>query len=123
MNGKKTNRISPKKSIVHPVMKKRRLRLARAQSSRNAVGLAKRLRTQQGVKSVVVEDHFVFVDYDLMQISEQRIEQEIIASGEKLADYMLEKLRRSWIHYIEDTELENSKITHSACCNRPPPGA
>jgi len=123
MNAKSANNNIAQKPRTQSVLKKRRLRLARTQSRRNANRLAQVLTAQQGIERVEVVDHFVNVSYDLLQITELRIEQEIIASGEQLAEYRLEKLRRAWVHYTEETELENSKITHSACCNRPPPGA
>ncbi len=120
---KKTAHGSPKKLTVQPVIKKRRLKLARAQNGHDAARLSKCLTDQNGVKHIVLEDHVILVTYDLLKITELQIEQAIIASGEKLAEYTLERLRRAWIHYIEETELENINNTHSACCNRPPPGA
>lgn len=123
MNAKTANNNIPQKSRTQSVLKKRRLKLARTQSRSNADRLTQILVAQQGIKRVEIADHFVKVSYNLLQITELRIEQEIIASGEQLAEHRLDKLRRAWVHYTEETELENSKITHSACCNRPPPGA
>ena len=65
------------------------------------------LQSLMGFKSVGFLESSVYVTYDLLQVSLDDIEKNIIASIGKLDDSWTEKIKRGFIHYTEECELEN----------------
>ena len=74
-----------------------------------------------GVKEVRVKKMgYVYVEYDLMKISIKKIENEIIVLGYGISKNLWQRVKRSWIHYSEDTEYENMNLPAPPCCSKPP---
>ena len=60
-----------------------------------------------GIKNIHVEANCVYITYDLLQATVEQIEATTENTGEKLGSGLAEKLKRAFIHYLEDTELDN----------------
>jgi len=60
-----------------------------------------------GIKNIHVEANCVYITYDLLQATVEQIEMTIENTGEKLGSGLAEKLKRAFIHYLEDAELDN----------------
>ena len=103
-------------------MKLRTLKLVDPVSQQSAGLITEQLMALKGVKNVTIESNLIHVTYDLLQVTEQRIEERLNHTDAKLGSGWLERLGRAWIHYSEDTELDNMAAIPAPCCNQPPPG-
>lgn len=52
----------------------------------------------------------LLVTYDLMQATAAQIEQELERAGARLGHGWDKRLRRAFVHYLEDTEVENLEV-------------
>jgi len=106
-------RPSPKQKNMQ-VLKKRALKFKVSISQQQSLTVVESLSKMMGVKKVEVEKNHVYITYDLLQVTEEQIEKEIENSGEILGQSMAEKLRRAFVHYLEDSELSNlEQVDHS----------
>ena len=65
-----------------------------------------------GVKEFNANREAVYVTYDLMEVSLEDIERTIEGVLGKLGSPMVDRIKRGWIHYTEECELEN--LAHPA---------
>jgi len=78
------------------------------------------ISAMMGVRKVQISGSSISVSYDLLEATAEQIEKTIEHTGNKLASGWSARLKRSWIHYTEETELDNLAAGESACCNKPP---
>jgi len=78
------------------------------------------LSEMMGVRDVRVASAKVTVTYDLLEATAEQIENDIEQAGAKLGTGWAGRLKRGWIHYTEENELDNLTVTNMACCNKPP---
>lgn len=98
-------------------LKRRRMRLREPLTSAHAQTLRQALLAMMGVREVDLDaDRCVLeVTYDLVQATAEQIEQELARVGARLGEGWAERLRRAFVHYLEETEVENLEV-------RPRPG-
>jgi len=73
-----------------------------------------------GVQHVHIQKRRVSIDYNLLEVRAEQIENVLSGLGLKLADSWLERLKRNWLHYTENNELDHLASSGTPCCNRPP---
>lgn len=78
------------------------------------------ISAMMGVRKVQISGSSISVSYDLLEAKAEQIEKTIEHTGNKLASGWSARLKRSWVHYTEETELDNLAAGESACCNKPP---
>ncbi|KAF0191471.1 MAG: YHS domain-containing protein [Gammaproteobacteria bacterium] len=117
MHGQKAPRQEGEEAI-----KRRRIHLARSPDAAEETGLRDALSRLMGIKDVVFERDCIAIFYDLLQVTEAQIETALVDAGARLGSGWSERLRRGWVHYAEETQLESMEVTPSTCCNRPPTG-
>ncbi len=104
------------------IVKRRTMRLAEPLDREVTDLLVPYLEEMMGVKSVVVNGDKIDITYDLLQVTEIKIEKALVEIGLQLGGDWLERLCRSWVHDSEETKLENLEAASAPCCNQPPPG-
>ena len=65
------------------------------------------LKKMMGIKEVTIDKNIIRITYDLLEATTAQIETAIQSAGEKLTSSWGEKLKRAFIHYFEETELDN----------------
>ena len=64
-----------------------------------------------GVQAIEIQDdNTVTITYDLLQSTANQLEAKIGNVGAKLGDGWSERLRRSFVHYIEECEVGNLEV-------------
>ena len=104
------------KQMGHEVLKCRRLQLAEPLPAGTDEALKDTLCAMMGIKSVNYDGVRWEISYDLLQTGAEQIERTITEFGVQLGGTWAEKLRRGFVHYVEETELlnlENSGGAHS----------
>lgn len=87
--------------------KARKIKLVKPLTKGGVTQLVNELRALMGVKKVEVTNDEVFVVYDLLQVSLKDIEDVIIRFHGCLQETFTERVRKSFIHYSEECELDN----------------
>lgn len=87
------------------VLKQRTLKLSEPLSSELAGMVIDHIRAMMGIKDVVINGDQIKITYDLLQATEEQIEQEIANSGGVLGQNWADKLRRAFVQYMEETEV------------------
>jgi hypothetical protein len=77
------------------------------------------LKKLKGISQVKIDEEKgeVFVEYDLQEHKEEDIERWMVEAGVLLDDSYMERLKRGWIHYTEDNELDALKAKAHSCCD------
>lgn len=73
-----------------------------------------------GVQDVQVSESKVSVTYDLLEATAVQVEEALEQAGAKLGVGWSERLKRGWVHYTEENELDMLAAADGACCNRSP---
>lgn len=89
------------------VKKAQRIKLVNEVGLDKLPQLSQGLESLMGVEAVDVRGDEVTVIYDLVQISLSEIEDTIVAELGGLREGITDKIRRAFIHYSEECELEN----------------
>ena len=89
------------------VIKERTLRLAAPLTAVQAARVVEELQSMMGVFEVAVAGDRLRIRYDLLQATAEHIARRLTAIGNALEDGLGEKLRRAFVHYLEETELAN----------------
>ncbi len=92
------------------VIKQRCLRLAFPLMARKAGEIENCLQKLLGVKSVNASDDHIDITYDLLLISAEEIEEEIIECGEYLGHSLRDRLERVFIHVEEQSEISSLEV-------------
>jgi YHS domain-containing protein len=89
------------------VVKRRRFKLEQSLTPLDAKVLSKELDGMMGIREVHVEDMIIDVTYDLMEATAEQIEARLVEIGIKLGEEWPERLRRGFIHILEETEVSS----------------
>jgi len=87
--------------------KQRRLKLDRPLPPDTAENVIDAVQTMMGIERIEIDGDVVRITYDLLQATEAQIESEIARAGAVLGGEWSERLRRAFVHYLEETEIEN----------------
>ncbi len=60
-----------------------------------------------GIHNIVIDGNFIDVTYDLLQVTESQIEKNITDADIVLGDDVMEKIRRAFVHFTEEIEVES----------------
>jgi len=104
------------KQTGREVVKCRCLRLARPLPEGADEKLRNILYEMMGIKEVKYDGVRWDISYDLLQATAEQIERTMATFGTQLGDGWGERLRRAFVHYVEETELlnlEDSGDNHS----------
>ncbi len=89
------------------VLKQRSLLLDQSLTQAHAEQLSTALRSLMGIKAIHIEGDRIQITYDLLQVTAQQIEKAIERAGDHLGHGVGGMLKRSFVHYLEETELNN----------------
>jgi len=92
------------KEVGSEVIKTRTIKLAESLPRELADKVVDYIEAMMGIQYVEVHEDCVEITYDLLQVTESQIEDAIAEAGAALGDDWTEKLKRAFVHYIEDTE-------------------
>lgn len=100
------------------VIKKRKLSLSFATSDEVKSRLKNDIGILMGVKTLSFNEGDIHVTYDLLQISLEDIENAIVTSACQLDGAITETIKRGFIHYSEECELDNlARLTKEGGCH------
>lgn len=89
------------------VLKKRKLKLAEPFPKDVYDQFIDYIEDMMGIHSIEINGNCIEISYDLLQATELQIEKKITESGVVLGDDLMEKIRRAFVHYTEETEVES----------------
>lgn len=92
------------------VIKQRRFRLDRPLSAAGANLLGEELRSMMGIKAVDLHGDTVSITYDLIQATAEQLEAKMVEVGVKLGEGWAERLRRGFVHYLEECEVGSLEV-------------
>ncbi len=98
------------KQAGQEVIKRRRLRLETPLSDAGAQQVSQQLRAMMGVYSVDIDANELIITYDLLQATAGQIEASLQQAGARLGEGWGEKLRRAFVHYLEETEVATLEV-------------
>lgn len=98
--------LSPKQK-GQAALKRRRIGFAEPIAEELKATLDQSLLSLMGVETLVYEESCLYVTYDLLQVSLEQIEKTIEQTAEDLRPGVLERVKRGFIHYSEECELDN----------------
>jgi len=101
---------APKQKGVE-LFKRRRFQLDMPLAAHNAVTLTDELSAMMGVKAIEIQDdNMVTITYDLLQATADQLEAKMGEVGVKLGEGWAVRLRRGFVHYMEECEVENLEV-------------
>ena len=86
-------------------LKWRRFKLEYALTSLEFEQLIEGLRSLMGVRKVHVNNMILEITYDLMKVTAEQIENRLVEIGLNLGGQWPERLRRSFINFVEEFEI------------------
>lgn len=89
------------------VLKKRKLKLAEPLPQEVNDLFIECLEAMMGIHYIEINANRIDITYDLLQVTESQIEETITDVGIALGNDMMDKIRRAFVHYIEETEIES----------------
>lgn len=93
------------------LFKRRRFQLDMPLAAQDAVILTEEVGAMMGVKDIEVQDdNTVTITYDLIQATADQIEAKMVEVGVKLGEGWAERLRRGFVHYMEECEVGNLEV-------------
>ncbi len=102
------------------VIKRRHFVLDRAMNDAQRAHVIQAIERLMGVQHVHIENRRVSIDYNLLEARAEQIERALLEAGATLGSGWSERLKRGWIHYTEENELDHLASSEAACCNKPP---
>lgn len=98
------------KQAGEEVIKRRRLHLDRPLSKADAQQVTEQLRAMMGVYAVDIAADELTITYDLLQATAAQIEATLQRAGASLGEGWGERLRRAFVHYLEETEVASREV-------------
>ncbi len=98
------------------ILKCRVLKLEQPVTDEVAERINRELHEMMGIKEVGINGDRVHIVYDLLEATTRQIEEKLEKIGNKVSSGLGAVLKRAFIHYIEETALDNlehSSNTHS----------
>lgn len=99
------------------VIKRRILKLEHAIPEDIKQSLIQSLNEMMGIKEVNIEGDRIEITYDLLEATAQQIETTLETTGNLLATGWGEKLKRGFIHYLEETEIDSLEHSSGGHCH------
>lgn len=92
------------------LLKRRHLHLEKPLTPSAAQHVAEELLAMRGVYAVDVAGDEVTITYDLCQVTAEQIEDALLQVGAQLGRGAGERLRRAFVDYLEETEVEQRVV-------------
>lgn len=92
------------------VVKCRRIRFASLPDADQAKQIHDVLTGMPGVQEVHIEGDRLDIHYDLIEVTEEQIENRLAAVGTALGEGWADHLKRAFIHYEEEFEVGNLEV-------------
>jgi len=89
------------------VIKKRTLKLDEPLDKHQSDTIITDVKSMMGIFDIHIDENHICISYDLLQVTAEQIEEKIEATGKKLGNGLAEKLKRAFVHYLEESELDN----------------
>lgn len=89
------------------VLKKRTLKLSEPLPTEIREQFIECIDAMMGIHNIEINGNCITIVYDLLQATESQIEQTISKAGIALGTDLMEKVRRAFVHYIEESELDS----------------
>lgn len=89
------------------IIKKRIIKLEQPVPDEIAKLISNDLCDMMGIKDVSIDGVNISINYDLLEVTAKQIENKIETMGEHIKDNWVEHLKLAFIHYIEETEIDN----------------
>ena len=89
------------------VLKKRTLKLAEPLPEEIRDQFIGCLEAMMGIHSTEINGDRITIVYDLLQVTESQIEATISGAGIALGAELVEKIRRAFVHFVEESELDS----------------
>ena len=86
-------------------LKWRRFKLEHSLTSLECEQLIEGLRNMMGVRKVHINNMIFEITYDLMEVTAEQIEKKLVEMGLNLGEEWPERLRRSFINFVEEFEI------------------
>lgn len=101
---------APKQKGVE-LFKRRRFQLDTPLTVQDVAILAEALGAMMGVKAIEIQDGItVTLTYDLIQATADQLEAKMVEVGAKLGESWAKRLRRGFVHYMEECEVGNLEV-------------
>lgn len=97
---------APKQKGVQ-VVKRRLFKLEQSLSQPDAKVLAKEVYDMMGIRQIHIDGMDIEVTYDLIEVTAEQIEDRMVEIGVKLGEEWSQRLRRGFIHLLEETEVSS----------------
>ncbi len=102
------------------IIKRRRFKLDQAIAGMHREDLLTALNQLMSVRNVTIEGDRLSIDYNLLEINAGQIEAALVKAGASMGSGWAERLKRGWVNYTEENELDNLVAGAAPCCNKPP---
>jgi len=89
------------------IIKQRIIKLEQSVPDDIAKIISNGLNDMMGIKQVSIKGERISICYDLLEATAKQIENKIELLGEHLKDNWVEHLKLAFIHYTEETEIDN----------------
>ncbi|HEY3328020.1 MAG TPA: YHS domain-containing protein [Novimethylophilus sp.] len=93
------------------IVKCRRIRFAYPLDTTQAKRVQDALTGKMGVQDVHIEDDKMDIQYDLIQVTEEQLENELTSVGIALGQGWAHRLKYAFIHFEEEFEIGNLEVT------------
>ncbi len=100
---------APKHAGVE-VIKKRTLKISEPLPQEVVDQFIEYIEEMMGIHSIKIKGDCITIVYDLLQATESQIEKKITEAGIVLGDDLMEKIRRAFVHFTEETEVESLEV-------------
>jgi len=89
------------------VLKQRTLKLAEPLPAEIRTQFIEYIEAMMGIHNIEISGDRITIVYDLLQATESQIEQSISDAGIVLGAGLTEKVRRAFVHFLEETEIDS----------------
>ena len=89
------------------IIKKRIIKLEQPVPDDIAKLISRSLYDMMGIKDVSINGVNISISYDLLEVTAKQIENKIGQMGEHIKDNWVEHLKLAFVHYTEETEIDN----------------
>ena len=93
------------------VVKCRKIRLACPLDTAQSRQIYDALTDMMGVRNVHIDGGKLDIQYDLIQVTEEQIENKLASVGAALGQGWADRLKRAFIHFEEEFEIDNLEVT------------
>lgn len=98
------------KQVGREVIKRRRLRLEMPLADADMQRVREHLLAMMGVHAVDIDADKLVITYDRLQATAAQIEATLQQAGAHLGEGWGERLRRAFVHYLEETEVASRAV-------------